>query len=128
GRITGERRWTEAAGEVLRTFGALLARQPFGMAHMLAVLDDEIRGPAEVVIAGALDDPATRALLAAAHATWEPGRETLLLDPAHAESAPEALVGKSTVGGRPAAWVCRGLACAAPVTNPGDLSALLAPA
>jgi len=125
GRVTGDARYADAARDVLRVFGSLLARQPFGTAHMLAVLDDELRGPAEVVVAGPPDDPATRALLAVAHATWEPGRETLLLDPAHAETAPEALRGKSTVEGRPAAWVCRGLACAPPVTTPGALHALL---
>ena len=128
GRITGQQRLAESAREVLQTFGVLLARQPLGMAHMLAVLDDELHGPSEVVVAGPPGDPATRALLAAAHAAWEPGRETLLLDPANTDGAPDVFAGKTTVAGRPAAYVCRGLACSAPVVTPADLQELLSSA
>ncbi|MFM7735264.1 MAG: thioredoxin domain-containing protein [Alphaproteobacteria bacterium] len=126
GRVTGVTRYTDAAREVMRTFGGPLLRQPLGMAHLLAVLDDELRGPSEVVVAGPPNDPATRALLAAAHAAWEPGRETFLVDTERRDATlPEAVSGKSTVDGRPAAFVCRGQACLAPVTSPGALRAFL---
>jgi uncharacterized protein YyaL (SSP411 family) len=45
---------------------------------------------------------------------------------AHAVEATPLLAERPLVGGSPAAYVCRGFTCAAPVTDASDLAAALA--
>ena len=125
-RITGEPRLAAAAREVFRLFGSLLGRQPFGMAHLLCVLEDDLRGPVDVVVVGPPLDIATRALVASALAAWDPAVQVVVSDPERTPPAYSGLLaGKGTVAGQPAAHVCRNSSCLAPVTDAGELRALL---
>jgi uncharacterized protein YyaL (SSP411 family) len=79
-----------------------------------------------VVIAGAPDDPDTRALVATAHAVPELG---LTVQRAGADLPPgHPAAGKGSVDGRAAAYVCRAGTCGLPVTEPRALRAALEPA
>ena len=81
-------------------------------------------GPAEIVVVteDGEDDPlfhvARRAL----------GAVVLVVTPAHAEEFADQiplLAGRTLVEGRAAAYLCRNLVCRRPVTEPGELVALL---
>src|SRR5581483_3245646 len=116
GLLTGEARYRDAAERTL----ALLA-------SLIGVLDDFLAPPTEVVVVGAPGDEATRSLAAAAESVYVPNKVVVISDPALADRhVPEALQGRSLVDGRPAAYVCRALACSPPVTEPADLAELLA--
>ncbi|MBP1690086.1 MAG: Thioredoxin domain containing protein, partial [Deltaproteobacteria bacterium] len=55
----GDERFLTAAERAMRSFGAGMAKNPFGFAHMIGVADFYLRKPREIVIVGRLNDPAT---------------------------------------------------------------------
>jgi len=116
-----------AAERALHLFGAQMEKQPFGTAYLLGVLDDFVRGPVDVVIAGPRSAPETRALERAAHAVYLPNATVFIADPSVAAEAasPIVLRDKTPIDGHAAAYVCRGFACSAPVTDPAELERLL---
>ena len=116
----------DTAEKALRLFGTQLEKQPFGTAYLLGVLDDYLRGPTDVVIAGSRSAADTRALVRAAQTVYVPNGTVLVRDPDAPEDAgPAVLRDKAQVGGRAAAYVCRGFTCSAPVTDPAALEHLL---
>jgi uncharacterized protein YyaL (SSP411 family) len=121
---TGEDRYRAAAAALVAAYAGGAAEQPWAHPWLLVAADMLERGAA-VVIAGAPEDPAMQALLAAAHAVPELGvtvqRAGDDLPPGH----PAA--GKGPVEGRAAAYVCRAGACGLPVTDPAALRAALEP-
>ncbi len=83
-----------------------------------------ISGPAEIAIVGPAGDPGTAALhLTALHAA--PPGAVLALGTGDSDGGIPLLEGRGLVGGSPAAYVCRGFACLAPVTEPEALRAAL---
>ena len=109
-----------SAEAALRCAGPLMERAPGGFLGMLSVLD-LAWSPMTTVIAGHPEDPRTRALLAAARRPYLPG---MLLSLAAADPA-LPLHRDRNHPDRPAAYVCRGLACAAPTADPATLERLL---
>jgi uncharacterized protein YyaL (SSP411 family) len=106
------RRIVDREAEALERFGPAFGR-------LLSVLDRLESDPVEVVVVGTRDEE-TRALIRAAHADFIPGLAvTGRLD----DDAPALalLDGRSTVDGRPAAYVCAGYTCRLPVTEPRDV-------
>jgi uncharacterized protein YyaL (SSP411 family) len=101
---------------------------PVGYANLLCALDLYHEGTVDVVIIGPQGHPDTRALLRAVHGTYLPNRALTMSDPdgADAVPVPEAARGKTMMGGRPTAYVCRQFTCSAPLTEPTALRALLA--
>ncbi len=96
-------------------------------AHASLLIAAAAAGPdlREVAIVGRPSDPRTAALIARAHRRFLPQRVIAMADPDGTGERLPWLRGKSTVGGVPAAWVCREYACSAPVTDPDDLDRLL---
>src|SRR5690606_12239824 len=120
-RLLGDARAREVAEAALHLFGTRMEKDPFGTAYLLGVLDDFLRGPVEVVIAGKRDAADTRALTQAAHAVYLPNKSVLLAEPNGAtDDLPEVLRDKRPMNGHAAAYVCRGFTCSAPVTDPGE--------
>jgi hypothetical protein len=81
-----------------------------------------LAGPAEVAIVG--EGPAAEELRRTAWASTAPGA-VVVSGPPQAPGIP-LLADRPLVGGLPAAYVCRGFTCDAPVTDPADLAAALA--
>jgi hypothetical protein len=130
GRLTGDPRHAEAAAELVRAFAGELRRMPSAHAQWLAGLDLLAAPSWEVVIAGSPGTPAVEDMLALLRRRDHPGL-TVLFHPAGDDAAAiEALApftrGMGMIGGRAAAYLCRGFSCRPPVTDPGALAALLA--
>jgi uncharacterized protein YyaL (SSP411 family) len=88
----------------------------------LAVAEAVLSGPAEIAIVGPDDDPRTADLLRAALHVAPPGAVFAL--GSGSESSADAvplLNARPLVSGGPAAYVCRGFTCRAPVTTPAAL-------
>jgi uncharacterized protein len=114
---TGEDRWREPALATLRPLGAVIARSPLGLANLAWALEAAVGDMREVAVAG---DPAaegTAELLSVLRSTWDPLRVVAW---GEADGVP-LMRDRTEVGGRPAAYVCRGFVCDTPTTDPEAL-------
>jgi uncharacterized protein len=72
-------------------------------------------------------EPATMAMIEAAHGASLPNRVLAIGDPAGANPAASPLLAdRPMVSGQATAYVCRQRTCLPPMTDPGALQALLA--
>jgi len=120
-KLTGDRAARELAMRTLGKFGGSIAQAPLGAGALLNALDFAQPGSREIFIAGAPDDPATRALVEAVWRSPDPNRVLVLVTPGIDKLLPPA-EGKTTVDGKPAAYVCRDFTCEAPTTDPEALA------
>ena len=109
--------YRERAEQVVDALRAAAARNAFGFSHLLAAMDFAEQGPLTIIFAG---EPAgAQPLIDVAHRAYAPARALALAGHAAAGA------GRTAVGGRPAAYVCRHRTCQAPVTAPHDLQRLI---
>ncbi len=127
--LTGSMVHREAAAAALRVLGPIAGRFPRAAGSGLAVAEALISGPAEIAIIGPAADPRTTALHVAALQAAPPGAVLALGDGRPGGPGPDGTIplleGRGPVGGAPAAYVCRGFSCLAPVTEPEALRAAL---
>jgi uncharacterized protein YyaL (SSP411 family) len=125
--LTGWARHRKAAIGALATLPAFAARFPRAAGWGLAVAEASLAGPVEIAIVGPAGDRRTAELHRTALLAAPPGAVLALGDPADGAGQPEVplLAGRGLVGGSPAAYVCRGFTCRAPVTDPELLRAAL---
>jgi uncharacterized protein YyaL (SSP411 family) len=124
GALSGSQRHRDAAVAALRALPPLAVRSPRAAGMGFAVAEALLSGPAEIAIVGPDDDPRTRDLLRTALHLAPPGAVFALgagADGAGAAEPVPLLAGRVLVSGAPAAYVCRGFTCLAPVTTPADL-------
>jgi uncharacterized protein YyaL (SSP411 family) len=108
--------------EIIAPLATVVARAPLAVAGLAAAMELAVGPMREIAIAGDPGDARTRALLGVAHhrfdpltvLAWGPSGDVPLLD------------GRTVVEGVPAAYVCRGFVCRAPVTEAVELEAELA--
>ncbi|GAA4401497.1 thioredoxin domain-containing protein [Fodinibacter luteus] len=122
--LTGSASRLATASGVLDTCGPIARQDPRFAGWALAVAEAVLAGPLQVAVVGS--GPDADALLATTRSSTSPG---LVL----AHGMPDApglplLTDRPLVGGRPAAYVCRGFVCDRPVTSADDLRAALASA
>jgi uncharacterized protein YyaL (SSP411 family) len=126
--VTGSARHRAAAEAALGVLPAIAARYPRAAGTGLAVAEAWLAGPAEIAVIGPGRDERTRVLHQTALHAAPPGAVLALGDgdPGTEQTVP-LLAGRWQVDGAPAAYVCRGFTCRAPVTTPEELRAALAP-
>ena len=119
----------ERGVKTIGAFEAILSRFPSAMPQMLVALDFRLSPPRQIVIAGKVDAPDTRALLAEVRRHFLPNTIVLLADGAEGQKylgqKLEVIGQMSTIKGKAAAYVCENFTCKAPVTDPKDLAQLL---
>jgi len=122
--LTGSMPHREAAAAALGVLAPIAARFPQAAGSGLAVAEALISGPAEIAVVGPADDPRTAGLQVAALQAAPPGA-VLARGTGESDGGIPLLTGRGLVGGAPAAYVCRGFTCLAPVTEPEALRAAL---
>jgi uncharacterized protein YyaL (SSP411 family) len=123
--LTGEQRYRARADEIVAAFAGDAARNFFPLMTLMnnaGLLRDSV----EIVIVGPPQDPATRDLLAVVHGASLPDKIVRLLAPDAAVPPDHPAAGKGMLDGRPTTYVCRAMACSAPVTSASRLRAMLA--
>ena len=109
--LTGSLAHRQSAESALGIVASVGAEQPRFLGWALAVAEALVAGPVEVAIVG---EPA-RELSNVAWRLRPPGAVVVTGEP-NTPGIP-LLADRPTVGGRPAAYVCRGMVCDAPVTD-----------
>ena len=107
-----------AAQAAVQSMAALVGIDPRFGGWLLAVAEGLVAGPVEVAVVGADDDPAAAELGLAVWRHRPPGAVVVTGEPGDARPL---LADRPLVGGKPAAYVCRGFVCDAPVTTVDDL-------
>jgi uncharacterized protein YyaL (SSP411 family) len=117
--LTGERSYEQAAEGVFRLFAEPALRHPEAFAHLLRAIDFPLAPTKEVALVG--DDLSELSrLVRSAHRP-----HIVLASGPEGSTTPPLLQHRTTVDGRPAAYVCESFACQAPVTDPQALAELL---
>ncbi len=120
--FTGEARWHERAMEIVAPLVTVVARAPLAVAGLAAAMELAVGPMREIAIAGDPADPRTRALLTVAWRRFDP----LSVLAFGSGSGVPLLDGRALVEDVPAAYVCRGFVCRAPVTGVAELQRELA--
>jgi uncharacterized protein YyaL (SSP411 family) len=123
-KIGGDPRWQARAEEVIGSFAAPAARQGYFAGTYHLALSRHLDPGAHVLVTGARDDPAARALHEAAWHVFHPDKIVTWHAPGQPVPAPAAPM-IAHAGGRAAAFVCVGSRCLPPVDTPEALTAAL---
>jgi len=121
--LTGDARYEEAGAGQLRLLHEVAGRHPSAFAHLLQALDEHLRTPREVAIAGP-PGAARDALVAVVRERPRPGVVLAVGDGSDAGGV-ALLEQRTAVDDAPAAYVCERFSCRRPVTDPDELRALL---
>jgi uncharacterized protein YyaL (SSP411 family) len=128
GRLTMNKVFESCGRAVLSANAQSVAQAPQAHTEMLMALDFALGPTKEIVVAGAANTDATRALLLIIRRQYLP-RSVLALHPPD-DRAIEALVpflkNQTMIGGSPAAYVCENYVCKLPTGDPTKLKELLA--
>ncbi|MGH7458305.1 MAG: thioredoxin domain-containing protein [Longimicrobiaceae bacterium] len=125
GSLLDQERYLSVARRALEGAAGLAERAPLGFGALLSALDQSLAPAREVAVVGEPDDRRTRALLDVLAERYLPQSVTAFAAPDEvAEAAREIpLLGeRSTVDGKPAAYVCEHFSCREPVTGPERLA------
>ena len=122
-RILDAPRYREAAVRTLDLFAPGLAAHGVFASSLFLAVDDALTEPAHVTIVGRRDDPRTHALHAVTIRTYRPGKIVSVHDGADgAVPLPPVVRAMVTSAPEPRAYVCAGMACAPPVSDPDALT------
>jgi uncharacterized protein YyaL (SSP411 family) len=123
--LTGETAYRDRAEAVVGAFSGEIQRNFFPMSTLLNAAEFLGR-PLQLAIVGVREDAPTQALLrAAATAASRPNLVLMLVAPQATLPDGHPAHGKGLVGGAPAAYLCDGPVCSAPITEPAALAAEL---
>ena len=123
GGLTGDLRWRTRAEEGVRAFQEAAGTMPTGYGWLLRQVEALAAGPREVAVVGPAG-PERDVMHREAAGAVRPGTLSVAAEPDHGDRVP-LLAGRGPLDGRPAAYVCRELACDRPVTTVDELAALL---
>jgi uncharacterized protein YyaL (SSP411 family) len=121
--LAGSPQHRELGEAALATLSRLVAEAPRAAGWAAAAGEALLAGPLEVAVSGPAG-PEREALAATARASTSPGAVVVVGEP-DTPGVP-LLADRPVVDGRPAAYVCRGFVCSAPVSDVSALSAAMA--
>jgi uncharacterized protein YyaL (SSP411 family) len=114
--FTGEERYYERAGRILRVFQTVMAQNPYSASALLCTLDWWLTGPKEIVILGPGEHSVTQAMLTTVQQHYIPNRVVLTVEEAASSGISDLslMKGKVCLDGRPTAYVCQHRTCSRP--------------
>ncbi len=127
--LLGDAELRRAADALLEQCAGDVLAAPGSGERFLAAAEFALLGPVELAFVGDPTRSDLQALLAHARRTYLPNRIMLLLDTARPDNRIDSplLAGRTAIGGRATAYVCRDYVCQRPVTDPAEFAAQLKP-
>src|SRR5262249_42722701 len=119
--LTGEERYRRLAEQVLKLMKSSITRAPSAFGHLLCALDLYLASPYEIALIGAQGSNDTRELINTVFSQYLPNKVVALLEPGQ-NAKIKLLEGRSAIGGKATAYVCRNFYCEAPVTDAAKLN------
>ena len=124
-----DKKLDERARKTIDAFAPTLSHFASAMPQMLVAVDYSLSKPSQIIIAGKIDNDATKALLAEVRRHFLPKKILILADGGEGQKffseKNEAIPAMSPIDGKSAAYVCENFTCKAPVTDPKALGNLL---
>jgi uncharacterized protein YyaL (SSP411 family) len=117
--LTGDRRYAEAAEGVFALFSQPAVQHPDAFAHLLRALDFHLSPTREVALVG--DELGELAAVV----REQPRPHLVLAGGPEGDENPPLLAGRTTLDGKPAAYVCENFACRLPVTSAEEMRSQL---
>jgi len=128
-QLGNDKQLDERARRTLDVFATTLNHFASAMPQLLVALDFSSAKPMQIVVAGKIDNQATKDLLKEVRRHFLRNKVVMLADGAVGQKFlgenNEALRAMATIDGKPAAYVCEHFTCKAPVTDPKALADLL---
>lgn len=122
--MTGSAEWTEQAEKQLTAFMNTVKRAPVAYSFFLTALQGALGTSREIVIAGAVDDPTTQAMIRLVQRAYLP-EAVLLFRPMGKTESLDHLAPftneQNAIDGRPTAYVCQNRSCHQPVHTVDEL-------
>jgi uncharacterized protein len=118
--LTGDDAYRTKAETLIAAFSGEVQRNFFPLSSLLNG-NELLQSAQQIVIVGEPSDPATTALRDAVRRVSLPNRVLTLLAPDQALADGHPAAGKGLVDGKPAAYVCAGMVCSAPLTDAAGL-------
>jgi uncharacterized protein YyaL (SSP411 family) len=116
--FTGDATWLERASEIIGPLATVVGRAPLAVAALAAAMELLVGPMREIAIVGEPSDPRTRSLIDAVQQRFDPLAVIAWGSP---DGVP-LLDDRPLVDGAPAAYVCEGFVCQAPVTTTDGLA------
>jgi uncharacterized protein YyaL (SSP411 family) len=123
--FTNDLRYVDIAHQVLAQTQPMMGQYPLGFGQWLQALAYALSEPREIAIVGDPDSADTQALLSVVRNGYRRFQVVALGAPDAQSPAVPLLHDRGLMDGHAAAYVCRGFACQAPVTDRGALQSLL---
>ena len=120
--LTGKDVYLSRALDIMRLIRDAAERSPLGFAHALMAIDTYTSDLKEIVIVGDPKTPETRELIEARRSRYLPNSVTAVAEITEATTGRIPLFeGRSSIDGKPTAYVCKRGVCRLPVTSPEAL-------
>ena len=122
--LTGDNRYDRRAVEVLRALQNAMSRYPSAFGYALCALDFYLSEPKEIAIIGSHHSHEVRQLIEVIYSQFLPNKVVVLSEPGdqNAGDLIPLLKGRTAVGGKATAYVCRNNVCLAPASSPEELA------
>ncbi|WP_445475580.1 thioredoxin domain-containing protein [Methanococcoides methylutens] len=129
GRMTGNTELEKKAYEIMKTFSATVSTIPIGYTHFLSAVNFILRPSSEVVIAGDPNSEDTKLMLSDLRREYLPNK-VVLFKPSGTEGNAITKISEYTEklvmkDGKATAYVCKGLSCKEPTTDPEKMLELI---
>lgn len=126
-KFTDNAEYYKMGERILETNQDSMSRAPRAFLKMMGALDFYLYPPKEIAIVGPAESEGVKELLSFVRKEFIPNKIVSYIDPANSKAKEigeefPLLAGKTLVGGKPAAYVCKNYACKLPVTSTEDLA------
>ncbi|NLE43565.1 MAG: thioredoxin domain-containing protein [Chloroflexi bacterium] len=119
--LSGDLHYVDVAHPMLVAMQDLAGQHPLAFGQWLQAMAYALSPPVEIAIVGEREAADTQALLSEVRDGYRPFQVVAMGEPQDNAPVVNLLAGRGQIAGQATAYLCRNLACQAPITEPDDL-------